>query len=163
PDDADPRSLREVLAQRAFTKLGGGARPIPDEKVGEVAATVAAQVQLAREAGAEDVSVVATAAIRDAANGGALCAAVRRACGVGGAARPGAAGLAAVRAAVADELAVVAPPVSPVAAYAVGGSATSLRRLLGETVDRAALARAVAAIASAPAHDIADRFDLHPD
>ena len=59
--------LTEVLQQRAFTRLG--LRPeIPADKIREVSQVVAAQVELARQAGAEGVRVVATAAIRTAVN-----------------------------------------------------------------------------------------------
>ena len=51
----------------------------------------------------------------------------------------------------------------PVAAYAVGGSATSLRRLLGTVLDQEALARGLLALAALPRADIARRFALHPE
>jgi exopolyphosphatase/guanosine-5'-triphosphate,3'-diphosphate pyrophosphatase len=79
PDEA---GLREVLAQRVFTRLRSVDDTIAAEKLGEVAATVAAQVRLARDAGADDVVAVGTAAIRGARNGDELCAAVRDASGV---------------------------------------------------------------------------------
>ena len=49
----------------------------------------------------------------------------------------------------------------PEVAYAVGGSATSLRRLVGAVLDAPSLERAVAVLASAPAAEVARRFDLH--
>jgi exopolyphosphatase/guanosine-5'-triphosphate,3'-diphosphate pyrophosphatase len=59
--------LTEVLQQRAFTRIG--VRPeIPPAKIREVARVVAHQVELARQAGAQGVRVVATAAIRTAVN-----------------------------------------------------------------------------------------------
>jgi exopolyphosphatase / guanosine-5'-triphosphate,3'-diphosphate pyrophosphatase len=59
--------LTEVLQERAFTRIG--LRPeIPRAKIAEVAHVVAAQVELARRAGARGVRVVATAAIRAAVN-----------------------------------------------------------------------------------------------
>jgi exopolyphosphatase / guanosine-5'-triphosphate,3'-diphosphate pyrophosphatase len=59
--------LTEVLQQRTFTRIG--LRPeIPPHKIREVAAVVAEQVGLARQAGAIGVRVVATAAIRTAVN-----------------------------------------------------------------------------------------------
>ena len=72
--------LREVLQQRAFTRLGKGLRrdeAIPEDKLEEVARVVATQVRLAEELGTGELRAVATAAIRRAGNGGALCAAVR--------------------------------------------------------------------------------------
>jgi exopolyphosphatase / guanosine-5'-triphosphate,3'-diphosphate pyrophosphatase len=59
--------LTEVLQQRTFTRIG--LRPeLPPHKIREVAAVVAEQVGLARQAGAIGVRVVATAAIRTAVN-----------------------------------------------------------------------------------------------
>src|SRR4051812_1723382 len=55
----------------------------------------------------------------------------------------------------------MAPP--PIAgAVAVGGSAASLRRLVGDVLDRHSLARAMEALTSAPAADVAARFALDP-
>jgi exopolyphosphatase / guanosine-5'-triphosphate,3'-diphosphate pyrophosphatase len=75
---------------------------------------------------------------------------------------PAAGELAALRAAVEQTLAGVAlPPVER--ALAVGGSATSLRRLAGERLDRAALAHALAALSAAPASRVAERLRLAPE
>jgi exopolyphosphatase/guanosine-5'-triphosphate,3'-diphosphate pyrophosphatase len=77
--------LREVMQQRAFTRLGRGLRrdePIPAGKLEEVASVVATQVRLAIELGAESLRAVATAAIRRAGNGLDLCQAVRELSGV---------------------------------------------------------------------------------
>jgi exopolyphosphatase/guanosine-5'-triphosphate,3'-diphosphate pyrophosphatase len=75
--------LQEVLAQRAFTRLGSAARgAIPDQKVSEVADLVASQVRMARECGVETIRVVATAAIRQAPNRDAFCEAVEAAAGL---------------------------------------------------------------------------------
>src|SRR5215218_4472135 len=77
--------LREVLAQRAFTRIGkslGNTREIPAEKVAETAGVVAAQVRMAREAGARRIDAVATAAIRKATNRGELQSAVAETAGV---------------------------------------------------------------------------------
>ncbi|MGK2937342.1 MAG: Ppx/GppA phosphatase family protein [Solirubrobacteraceae bacterium] len=52
------------------------------------------------------------------------------------------------------------PPVDD--AYAVGGDATSLRRLVGPVLDRVSLAAAVDAVCSAPAEEVAARLQLHP-
>ena len=49
----------------------------------------------------------------------------------------------------------------PGSAYAVGGSATSLSRLVGEVLDHDALQRAVRLLAGHPAEEIARRHDLH--
>jgi exopolyphosphatase/guanosine-5'-triphosphate,3'-diphosphate pyrophosphatase len=65
--DVQDGRLTEVLQRRAFTRIG--MRPeIPAEKIAEVAAVVAEQVAMARDAGAEGVRIVATAAIRTALN-----------------------------------------------------------------------------------------------
>lgn len=76
--------LREVLAERVFTRLGAG-RGVDDsiaaEKIDEVAGIVAHQVRLAGELGARSIRVVATAAIRTAPNRDVLSAAVAGAAG----------------------------------------------------------------------------------
>jgi exopolyphosphatase / guanosine-5'-triphosphate,3'-diphosphate pyrophosphatase len=77
--------LRELVSQRAFTRIGksidaGGA--IPAEKIAETADVVATQARVAREVGAERVVAVATAAIRNAPNRDDLSAAVEDAGGM---------------------------------------------------------------------------------
>jgi exopolyphosphatase / guanosine-5'-triphosphate,3'-diphosphate pyrophosphatase len=68
----------------------------------------------------------------------------------------------ALRAAVEETLAGVAlPPVER--ALAVGGSATSLRRLAGPQLARAALERALAALVVAPAAATAERLRIAPE
>jgi exopolyphosphatase/guanosine-5'-triphosphate,3'-diphosphate pyrophosphatase len=225
--------LREVMAQRAFTRLGKGLRrdePIAPAKVEEVAEVVATQVRLARELGADGLRAVATAAIRRAANGAALCAAVRERAGVdveildgdeearlafvgatktlghpvegevavadvGGGSSELAVGtvaggvrwsasfrigsgfladaylrsdppsvdeLHAVRqhAAGAFEGVDVGPPTL---AVAVGGSATSLRRLVGASLEHETLERGVRVLATLPIAEVARRFELEPE
>jgi exopolyphosphatase/guanosine-5'-triphosphate,3'-diphosphate pyrophosphatase len=69
-EPADGR-LRELLRQRAFTRIGKGLQAddrIAPKKIREVADVVATQVRLARELGTETIRAVATAAIREAAN-----------------------------------------------------------------------------------------------
>jgi exopolyphosphatase / guanosine-5'-triphosphate,3'-diphosphate pyrophosphatase len=74
---------------------------------------------------------------------------------------PSVAELAAVRAHANDALAEIAPgPVA--AAIAVGGSAASLRRLVGDQLDAQSLDRALRVLSSGPAADVALRFDLDP-
>jgi exopolyphosphatase / guanosine-5'-triphosphate,3'-diphosphate pyrophosphatase len=51
----------------------------------------------------------------------------------------------------------------PATAYAVGGSATSLQRLVGSVLEREALARGLQALVTRPAAEIALRLGLHPD
>ena len=226
--ELDDTGLREVTTQRVFTRLRGYEGAIPPDKVGEVADTVASQVRLAGESGADHVSIVATAAIRGASNRDELCAAVRESCGVSvtvlsgedearlaftGAIRTlrhevsgpvavvdvgggsselvcgtidgGVSWSASFRVGsgfladnyvrsdppTPDELEKIRGHVSGVfegldapsvgAAYAVGGSATSLRRLIGAVLDHETLGRAIRVVCSAPAVDVAREFDLH--
>jgi exopolyphosphatase/guanosine-5'-triphosphate,3'-diphosphate pyrophosphatase len=55
---------------------------------------------------------------------------------------------------------IVPPPVET--AVAVGGSAASLRRLVGDVLNRDSLARALALLTTGPAVDVAARFALEP-
>src|SRR5829696_10062570 len=78
-------ALRDVAADRAFTRLGAGRAPdgtILPARIALVAEVVAAQVAQAREAGARRLRTVATAAVRGAPNQEALCAAVQARAGV---------------------------------------------------------------------------------
>lgn len=75
---------------------------------------------------------------------------------------PGAAELAELRTAVEETLAAVAlPPVER--AFAVGGSATSMRRLAGPRLEPPALARALAALVEAPAAETAEQLRIAPE
>src|SRR3954449_3989838 len=63
--------LRELMTQRVFTRIGKGLRKtkrLTPEKVEEVTEVVVTQARHARELGAEEIVVVATAAIREAGN-----------------------------------------------------------------------------------------------
>jgi len=78
--------LRELLRQRAFTRVGKGLKRddrISAKKIAEVAEVVATQVRLAQELGTETLRAVATAAIREAANQEDLLSAIHDAAGVG--------------------------------------------------------------------------------
>jgi exopolyphosphatase / guanosine-5'-triphosphate,3'-diphosphate pyrophosphatase len=80
--DTGNGQLRELVTQRAFTRIGksvDGGGAIPAEKIAETADVVAKQLTVAREVGAEQVVTVATAAIRNAPNRAALMDAVERA------------------------------------------------------------------------------------
>ena len=82
--DAADGTLRELVTQRAFTRIGrsvdhGGA--IPAEKIAETAEVVRTQTAVAREVGAEEIVAVATAAIRNAPNRDELVNAVAEAVG----------------------------------------------------------------------------------
>jgi exopolyphosphatase / guanosine-5'-triphosphate,3'-diphosphate pyrophosphatase len=230
---ADGR-IAEVLQRRAFTRIGSGlgtGGAIAAAKLDEVARVVAEQVAVARDAGVARgrLRVVGTAAIRGAANGAELCAAIQERAGVRveildgeqearlaflGATRtlPGAT---AGRIGVADvgggssEIAIGTvsggvdwwrsfalgsgaltddhvrgdPPTAseleairarageafgglglaaPDRAVAVGGSATSLHRLVGAVLEPAALARAIEVLAGASCDDVARRHGLDP-
>jgi exopolyphosphatase/guanosine-5'-triphosphate,3'-diphosphate pyrophosphatase len=231
--ECDGENLLEIHQDRAFTHIGRGLRrdgTIPPPKIAEVASVVAAQIETARELGATDVRGVATAAIRRAANGSALVAAIDRRCGLRidvlsgdeearlafvGAARtlghvpagelgvvdvgggsselvvgtapdrvswctsfgvgsgdlaeacllsdpPSSAELSAARARVANALAGVRVP-HPVEAVAVGGSATSLRRLAGPLLDTEAFRHGLELLATERRTEVARRFALDLD
>lgn len=69
--DAGDGRLRELVAQRAFTRIGkslGNGGAIPAEKIAETAEVVRTQAAVARQVGAEELVAVATAAIRNAPN-----------------------------------------------------------------------------------------------
>ena len=77
--EAERGRLTELRQDRVFTRIGKAmtaAGTIAPAKIEEVAAVVARQVALARGLGAEAVRVVATAAIRGAANRDEFCAAM---------------------------------------------------------------------------------------
>ena len=71
--------LLEVHQERVFTRIGQGLAAtgvIAPEKIDEVVVVVLAQIAMARQHGAQTIRGVATAAIRTAANGAALVAAI---------------------------------------------------------------------------------------
>jgi exopolyphosphatase/guanosine-5'-triphosphate,3'-diphosphate pyrophosphatase len=78
--------LRELLTQRAFTKLGRDLRRnegvVSEEKLREVADVVTTQVRLAHELGSTCIRAVATAAARKAKNADELLDAVKLASGL---------------------------------------------------------------------------------
>ncbi len=81
----DGTVLADITADRVFTRLGEGRAPdgsISDERIALVAEVVAAQAELAREAGARRLRAVATAAIRGAPNRSELCRTVEERSGV---------------------------------------------------------------------------------
>ena len=231
--DAGNGGLREVVTQRAFTRLGksmveGGA--IPAEKIAETAGVVATQTRIAREAGAQEVVAVATAAIREAPNGDELREAVAEAGGtplrvlsdveearlsfvgatrtlatpaegtvavidVGGGSSelavgdpdgtmrwsrsfrigsgfladrylssdpPAAGELAALRSHVGGTFEGLDPPAAD-SAVAVGGTATSLRRLVGAELAHDTLERGIRVLSSTPIEEVAARFELDPE
>lgn len=225
--EPDGTGLREVASRRVFTRLHCDEQAIPAATATAIAAEVAAQTVLAADAGAERITIVATSAIRQAANGDELCAAIERASGiavvvlsaeqearlafdgalgmleraptgtvavvdVGGGSTEIACGTVAgvswsasvcvgsgsladrflrgdppspdqlerIRAHVAEAFEEVeAPPVE--AAFAVGGSASSLRRLVGAELGTDALRDGLRALLAGCAEELAARFDLH--
>jgi len=83
-EDDDLR-LRELLAERAFTRLASACDAhgeIAPEKIFEIADIVARQARMADELGTDSVRVVATSAVRQAVNARALADAVDAACGL---------------------------------------------------------------------------------
>lgn len=231
--ECDRDTLLEIHQEKAFTHIGRGLLPdgtIPPQKISEVVDVVALQIGIARELGAADVRGVATAAIRRAANGSELVAAIDAGCGltidvlsgeeearlafvgaaktldhapagelgvvdVGGGSSelvvgtapnkvswctsfgvgsgdladicllsdpPSSRELSDARARVAEALVGVTVP-HPAEAVAVGGSATSLRRLAGPRLDADAFRRALALLATERRSDVAARFALDID
>jgi exopolyphosphatase/guanosine-5'-triphosphate,3'-diphosphate pyrophosphatase len=228
-----PGALRELMTQRVFTRIGKGLRKtrhMAPEKIDEVAEVVATQARHARELGAKEIVVVATAAIRDADNRGDLVAAIEARAGLStnvlsdseearlaflGASRSLGSSVDGALAVVdvgggSTEIAVGSmeggvswcesfrigsgylaesylhsdppsveelenvrrhaegafeglrtPPVDR--AVAVGGSATSLRRMAGAELAHEPLERAIRILASAPSAEIAERFELDPE
>jgi exopolyphosphatase/guanosine-5'-triphosphate,3'-diphosphate pyrophosphatase len=78
-------SLRELMTQRVFTRIGRSIRrdgAIPAEKLAETTGVVERQVRHARELGAERIAIVATAAVRQASNGADLTGAIEAATGL---------------------------------------------------------------------------------
>ena len=83
--EPDAGQLRGVMDQKAFTRLGQGSGrdgAIGPQKVAEVADAVATQVRLAEELDADAIRIVATAAMRDAANREDVVDEITRACGL---------------------------------------------------------------------------------
>ena len=229
PDDGQ---LRGVMDQKAFTRLGQARGPdgsIVPEKVAEVADAVATQVRLAEELDADAIRIVATAAMREAANREHVIDQITRACGIpveilteqeegrlafvgatrtlghvadgeiavvdvgGGSTEivlgslgagvhdvcsfklgsgslterflsgdpPAAAEIRALRAHVDERFADVAFG-TPQQAVAVGGSATSLRTLVGAVLDYETLERAIRVLTGDPIDTLARRFELDP-
>ena len=223
--------LREVLQERAFTKLGSARVELPQAKIDEVAEAVATQVGLARECGCGDrIRAVGTHAIRAAANRDALIAAVEARAGVrvdvltgdeearyaflgatqtldhapagevgvvdvGGGSTEIVCGTVAegVRwsesfrvgsGVLADAYLHTDPPTAqeldrvrhhaqgvferldtprPPVAFAVGGSATSLRRLVGAVLSPETLDRAIRVLTERPGAEVARAYELHED
>ena len=83
--DASRGHMRELVSQRAFTRIGKALRgggDIPPEKIEETAGVVETQARVARDLAAEEIVVFATAAIRDAPNRDELVAAAEERGGI---------------------------------------------------------------------------------
>ena len=228
PDDGQ---LRNVMEQRAYTRINKGLRKkdgaITADKIDEVCDVVATQVRLAEELGAEQIRIVATAAIREAPNRKKVAAAIEDAAGfevdvlsddeegrlaflgatkalghpvageiavvdVGGGSSevilgtmaegvrkvhsfpigsgalaeeflkgdpPGPAEIRRLRDEIADRFEGVDVG-RPEQAVAVGGSATSMRRLVGAVLEYETLERGIRVLTSDPAAEVAKRFEL---
>jgi exopolyphosphatase/guanosine-5'-triphosphate,3'-diphosphate pyrophosphatase len=226
-------ALRELMTQRVFTRIGKGLRKtkhLGAEKIEEVADVVATQARHARDLGAKEIVVVATAAIRDADNRHELLEAIERSAGlptkvlsdaeearlaflgasrsldsavngtlavvdVGGGSTeiaigtvddgshwdatfrvgsgmlteayvtndpPGVGDLERIRQHVSGVFeGLVLPHADKV--VAVGGTATSLRRLVGAELSYETLERGIRILAESPADEVAERFDLAPE
>ena len=216
--DAGNGQLRELVTQRAFTRIGkslASSGSIPPAKIEETADVVATQAKVAREVGAEQIVAVATAAIRHAPNREALevlsgeeearlsfVGATRTmlqpsdgtiaVIDVGGGSTEIAVGkpdgdmawsasfrigsgfladsylrgdppsvdeLEKVRTHVTGTFEGLEPPPAH-EAVAVGGTATSLRRLLGAELSHETLERGIRVLCTTPIADVAGRFEL---
>ncbi|MEA2425808.1 MAG: exopolyphosphatase / guanosine-5-triphosphate,3-diphosphate pyrophosphatase [Thermoleophilaceae bacterium] len=224
---------RELMTQRAYTLIGkqtGSSGRLRKRVIANTAEVVATQVRLAREMGADDITIVATAAVRAAPNRSTLVDAVldltdlpvRILSGseeaqfafIGATKRLGApaegtivvidvgggstelaigtvdegatwdatfrigSGMLSEAYVKSDppgvgELERVRQHVSGVfeglelpdvdKAVAVGGTATSLRRIVGAELEHETLERGIRILAEAPAAEVAERFDLAPE
>jgi exopolyphosphatase / guanosine-5'-triphosphate,3'-diphosphate pyrophosphatase len=224
---------RELMTQRAYTLIGkqtGSSGRLPKRVIQNTAEVVSTQVRLAREMGADDITIVATAAVRAAPNRAKLVNAivdrtdlpVRVLSGseeaqlafIGATKRLGApaegtivvidVGGGSTEIAIGTvedgstwdatfrvgsgmlteayvkgdppavgELKHVRQHVSGVfeglelpaidKAVAVGGTATSLRRIVGAELSHETLERGIRILAEAPAAEVAERFDLAPE
>ncbi len=231
---AEPKDgqLRTVMEQRTYTRIGRSARDngsIKRDKIEEIGETVAQQVRLAEEVGAEAIKTVATAAVREADNRDEVVETIERVAGVevdvlgeheegrlafvgatktlghptageiavvdvgGGSTEvitgtlasgvdevrsfkigsgslgdaflssdpPAASEFRAIREHIAEffEDVELRPPDQ---AVAVGGSATSLRKVVGAVLEYETLERAMRIFATDPVADVARRFELDP-
>jgi exopolyphosphatase/guanosine-5'-triphosphate,3'-diphosphate pyrophosphatase len=190
PQDGQLRKVMEQRAYTRIGKASQHDGAIDLEKIDEVAEVVATQVRLAQEIGAQAIRTVATAAIREAANRDGDIAVVDVGGGSSEVVLGSIAdGVSAVRSfkigsgSLADDLLTKDPPSPseirrlrdaiedffadveferPDQAVAVGGSATSLRALVGTVLEYETLERAVRVLTGGPIDDVAKRFELDP-
>ena len=232
--DVDDEGVwRELMTQRAYTLIGKQTEKdgtIPKKVVQNTAEVVSTQVRLAREMGADDISIVATAAVRGAPNREKLLDQIRKRTDlevrvltgheeaqyafVGATKRLGApaegtivvidvgGGSTEIAVGTSDEgstwdatfrvgsgmlteayidsdpptdseLDKIRKHVSGVfeglelpqidKAVAVGGTATSLRKIVGAELEHETLERGLRVLTEAPAAEVAERFDLAPE
>jgi exopolyphosphatase / guanosine-5'-triphosphate,3'-diphosphate pyrophosphatase len=224
---------RELMTQRAYTLIGkqtDKSGRIPDDVIANTVEVVSTQVRLAREMGADDVLIVATAAVRSAPNKETLVTMVLERTGlpvrvlsgheeaqlsfigatkrlgapaegtiavmdVGGSSTeiaigtvddgPGWDNTFRIGSGMLTEAYIASDPPSPRElervrqhvggvfeglelphvdkAVAVGGTATSLRRLVGAELAHETLERGIRILAESPAAEVAERFDLAPE
>jgi exopolyphosphatase / guanosine-5'-triphosphate,3'-diphosphate pyrophosphatase len=224
---------RELMTQRAYTLIGkqtGSSGRLRKRVIANTAEVVSTQVRLAREMGADDITIVATAAVRAAPNRDKLVEAVLErtdlpvrilsgseeaqlaflgatkrlgapaegtiaVIDVGGGSTelaigtvdegaiwdatfrvgsgmlteayvksdpPGVGELSNVRQHVSGVFEDLELPAID-KAVAVGGTATSLRRIVGAELSHETLERGIRILAEAPAAEVAERFDLAPE
>jgi exopolyphosphatase/guanosine-5'-triphosphate,3'-diphosphate pyrophosphatase len=224
---------RELMTQRAYTLIAKQARKdgkLPQTVVEETADVAATQVRLARETGAEHITIVATAAVRAAPNREELVDLITELCGlpvrilsgheearlafvgatkrlgapaegsiivvdVGGGSTELAVGTVddgstwdasfRVGSALLTEAYVTADPPKKKEldrirkhvsgtfeglelphldkAVAVGGSATSLKKLVGTELDHETLERGIRILGESPIAELGERFDVTPE
>jgi exopolyphosphatase/guanosine-5'-triphosphate,3'-diphosphate pyrophosphatase len=224
---------RELMTQRAYTLIGkqtGSSGELPAGVIANTAEVVSTQVRLAREMGANEIVIVATAAVRAAPNKDklldlilertdlpvrvlsgseeaqlAFIGATKRlgapaegsivVIDVGGGSTEIAIGTVddgptwdatfRVGSGMLTEAYVTSDPPAPKdldhvrqhvsgvfeglelppvdKAVAVGGTATSLRRIVGAELEHETLERGIRILAEAPAAEVAERFDLAPE
>ena len=232
-DVDDDGVWRELMTQRAYTLIGKQSDKdgrMPKKVVANTAEVVSTQVRLARELGADDITIVATAAVRGAPNNDKLIDLIQERTDlpvrvlsgheeaqfafVGATKRLGApaegtivvidVGGGSTEIAVGtvddgstwdatfrvgsgmlteayvttdppgdDDLDKVRKHVSGVfegldlppidKAVAVGGTATSLRKIVGAELEHETLERGLRVLTEAPAAEVAERFDLAPE
>jgi exopolyphosphatase/guanosine-5'-triphosphate,3'-diphosphate pyrophosphatase len=224
---------RELMTQRAYTLIGKKTESdgtLPKSVIRDTAEVVSTQVRLAREMGADDITIVATAAVRGAPNKEKLTSRIEErtdlpvrvlsgheeaqlafvgatkrlgapaegsivVIDVGGGSTEIAVGTVdegsswdhtfRVGSGMLTEAYVTGDPPSEAEldkvrkhvggvfeglelpaidkAVAVGGTATSLRRLVGAELSHETLERGIRILAESPAAEVAERFDLAPE
>ena len=139
---------RELMTQRAYTLIGkqaGENGRLRKKTIANTVEVVATQVRLAAEMGAGDITIVATAAVRGAPNRDDLTTAITAETGLP------------VRVLTGSEEAHLDK------AVAVGGTATSLKKLVGNELDHETLERGIRILAESSVAEVQERFDVKPE